>query len=178
MARIPAFSFQDMVDLAYANNMAMWQVFPDELVLAICWEETQFNNIPQDKGSAVGLGQVEPSELPKLHQYGVFQDRKSILNDPANAIEAVSYMLMHGYVSQKATSKSRREALKRYAGYYSDHAAWRLNTIAGWEACERALLAIPEPKFGYPDQVLSALAFARSFKSVAPAVRAALFPGA
>jgi len=35
MARIPAFSFQDMVDLAYANNMAMWQVFPDELVLAI-----------------------------------------------------------------------------------------------------------------------------------------------
>jgi len=176
MARIPAFSFQDMVDLAYANNMAMWQVFPDELVLAICWEETQFNNIPQDKGSAVGLGQVEPGELPKLRQYGVYLDRKAILNDPANAIEAVSYMLMHSYVSQTSTTKTRREALKRYAGYYSDHAAWRLNTIAGWEACEKALLAIPDPKFGYPDQVLSALSHARGFKAVASSVRAALFP--
>jgi len=177
MPSLPDYTFQEMTSLAYANNTAMWQVFTDELVIAICWEESQFNNIQQVKGSAVGLGQVEPKELPKLRQYGVYLDAKAILNDPANAIEAVSYMLMHGYVTQTAAPKSRREALKRYAGYYYDRAAWRLGIITGWESCERALQAIPDPKFAYPEKVLAALSFARSFKNVATAVRFGLFPG-
>jgi hypothetical protein len=50
--------------------------FTDELVLAICWEETTFRNIPQEgtdkQGKplpAVGIGQIEPSGLQALQLF-------------------------------------------------------------------------------------------------------------
>jgi hypothetical protein len=50
--------------------------FTDELILAICWEETTFRNIPQEgtdsQGKplpAVGVGQIEPSGLQALQMF-------------------------------------------------------------------------------------------------------------
>jgi hypothetical protein len=50
--------------------------FTDELILAICWEETTFRNIPQEgtdnQGKplpAVGIGQIEPSGLQALQLF-------------------------------------------------------------------------------------------------------------
>ena len=44
--RYPGFSFEEMVNLVYDNNCQLYQVFSDALLIAIFWEETQFNNRP------------------------------------------------------------------------------------------------------------------------------------
>lgn len=175
--RYPGFSFQEMVNLVYDNNWQLYQVFSDALLIAIFWEETQFNNIAQEKGTAVGLGQVEPRELWTLKKYGVFTNAKNILNSPAHAVEVTSYYLRHLYESQSGTMKSRNVALRRYGGYYYDHAAWRLKTIGGWEACERALDSISTSSLAEsPDEVMNALALARGFPKSDPNFRNILFP--
>lgn len=173
--RLPGFSFQDMSVLTYEWNWALYHVFTDELLMAIFWEETQFNNIPQVKGSAVGLGQIEPSELPKLKKYGITTDRKSILNNPGHAVECTAYFLQHLYESQKSPA-SKYVALKRYAGYYYDYAQWRLKIVDGWIACEKALAALPTPAWNHPEQVLSALSKSRAFSKTDAGIRGALFP--
>lgn len=60
----PGLSYQDMYRLILFNRVQMLkEVFTIELLVAICWEETLFNNIKQDPGTAVGFGQTEPSEF-------------------------------------------------------------------------------------------------------------------
>jgi len=172
----PAFSYYEIQCLVYANNTILPSIFTDELLTAIFWEEHLFNNTKQDgKGTAVGLGQVEPRELPNLRKYGIYVDAHSILSDPAQAVIASSYMLYHCYQSQTG-SKTRKEALRRYAGYYSDHAQWRLRTIAGWEQCERRLSVIEEPKSNHPAEVMDALNCARGFAPYRSIYSSILFP--
>ncbi len=173
--KLPAFSYYDIQCLVYANNTVLWSVFTDELITAIFWEESLFNNTAQSGGTAVGLGQVEPRELPKLRTYGVYVDRQSVLSDPAQAVVATSYMLYHAYASQSGNA-TRKEALRRYAGYYYDYAQWRLKLIAGWEACENALIMIPDPKSSYPTSVMNALYKARTFDRANSAYSSRLFP--
>ena len=95
------------------------------------------------------------------------------------AVEAssrrTSYMLYHSYQSQTG-GKTRSEALKRYAGYYTDKAQWRLRTISGWEACERGLTTIAEPKSNHPAEVLNALYHARVFSKKDTKYSDILFP--
>ena len=172
----PGYAFEDMAKLVYDNNWQLHDVFSDELLLAIFWEESQFNNIKQIKGTAVGFGQVEPAELWTLKKYGIHTNAKNILNDPAHSVEVTAYYLRHLYESQQATPKTRATALKRYAGYWYDHAAWRLQIIAGWEACERALKAIKGGWSSDPQAVLAALSMARGIDKSDPVVRGALFP--
>lgn len=175
--RKPGYTFQDMVSLVYDNNWQLYQVFSDALLIAIFWEETMFNNVPQEKGSAVGFGQVEPRELWTLKAYGITTSAKGILADPAHSVEVTATYLRHLYESQTRSSKSRYEALKRYAGYYWDKAAWRLDIIAGWDACCRSLEALPSGAWAdHPDAVLNALAQARGFVKSDPTIRGALFP--
>jgi len=171
----PGYSFQAMAKLVYDNNWQLYSVFTDELLMAIFWEETQFNNIPQLKGTAVGFGQVEPAELWTLKKYGVATSAKKILGDPAHSVEVTSYYLRHLYESQKASPKTRDEALRRYAGYYYDKAGWRLKIIAGWEACESGLLAL-RGDWSNTGAVLNALALSRAFDKSDPTVRGALCP--
>ena len=173
--RVPSFSYQEICGLVSENNLQLFSMFTDELVIAICWEESLFNNVKQSSGSAVGLGQVEPAELWSLKKYGLSTNASRILASPAHAIEVVSYMLRHLYESQKR-NPTRYEALKRYGGYYYDKAAWRLEIIAGWEACERALLQIPSPSWDSPGLVKDALALARSFPKDDPEYDGRLFP--
>jgi hypothetical protein len=172
----PGYDFEAIAKLVYDHNWQLPTVFTDELLLSIFWEETQFNNIRQLKGTAVGFGQLEPAELWTLKPYGVITNAKNILNDPAHSVEVTSYFLRHLHESQKASPKSRGEALKRYAGYYFDHAAWRLKIIAGWEACERALQAINGSWRDNADAVMNALSQSRGFDKSDPAMRGALFP--
>ena len=172
----PGYSFAAMARLVYDNNWQLYEIFSDELLLAIFWEETQFNNIPQLRGTAVGFGQVEPAELWTLKKYGVTTNAKNILNDPGHSVEVTAYYLRHLYESQKATPRTRGEALKRYSGYYYDRAAWRLNLIAGWEACERALKAIKGERARDPQAVLAALSLARGIDKSDAKVCGALFP--
>lgn len=69
--KLPGKSFADMYELTYLGNKYK-DDFSDRLLLAIFWEETCFNNIHQTgKGTAVGFGQVEPSEFWKLKSYGL-----------------------------------------------------------------------------------------------------------
>ena len=119
--RYPGFSFQEMVNLVYDNNWQLYQVFSDALLIAIFWEETQFNNIAQEKGTAVGLGQVEPRELWTLKKYGVFTNAKNILNSPAHAVEVTSYYLRHLYESQ---SSSKRGQVFPFAFLKLDLGTW------------------------------------------------------
>ena len=172
----PGYTFDAIAKLVYDHHWQLHTMFTDALLLAIFWEETQFNNVPQLKGTAVGFGQVEPAELWTLRRYGIMTNAKNILNDPAHSVEVTSYYLRHLYESQQARPRSRSEALKRYAGYYYDRAAWRLKLIAGWEACERALLSINGRWSDEPEAVLSALAQSRSFEKTDPQMRNALFP--
>lgn len=172
----PGYSFPDMAQLVWDNNWQLYHVFPDELLLAIFWEETLFNNIAQPNGTAVGFGQVEPAELWKLKKYGISTSAKAVLNDPAHAVDVSACYLRHLYESQTAPTKSRYEALKRYAGWYFDKAAWRLKVIAGWEACEKALLAVGGDWRSNAAAVTSALSLARGIDPADTAVRGLLFP--
>ncbi len=173
----PGYSFEAMAKLVFDNNWQLYDVFSDELLLAIFWEETQFNNIPQVKGTAVGFGQLEPAELWTLKKYGISTNAKNILNDPAHSVEVTTYYLRHLYESQKARPQTRAEALKRYAGYYYDRAGWRLKIIAGWEACERGLKAVRGGWSDNPEAVMNALSLARGFEKSDPGMRKSLFPG-
>ena len=133
-----------------------------------------------DFGGVISRTLFETHALPEAAlglPPGIMTNAKNILNDPAHSVEVTSYDLRYLYESQPAQPRSRSEALKRYAGYDYDRAAWRLKLIAGWQACERALLSINGRWSDEPEAVLSALAQSRSFGKTDPAVRSALFPG-
>jgi hypothetical protein len=61
----PGKSYEDVWDLIYRNLPAN-SPFSLELIMAICWEESLFNNIEQIGGTAWGFGQVEPAEYYKF----------------------------------------------------------------------------------------------------------------
>lgn len=104
-------------------------VFSKELVLAICWEESFFQNVAQYGGPAVGYGQLESSGRRIANEYrpngpggdantdypktgeGRF-NRTAILSSPATSIQAVSYCLAELY----KRLKSKEAALNAYAG--------------------------------------------------------------
>src|SRR5262245_27586004 len=75
--------------------------FPKELILAICWEESFFQNISQFGGPAAGYGQLEESGRRIANQHltgrldvgeGDFK-AQAILNDPGRSINAISHCL-------------------------------------------------------------------------------------
>jgi len=53
-----AFVMLSLVNIFHTEQTV---VFPKELILAICWEESFFQNISQLGGPAVGYGQLEVS---------------------------------------------------------------------------------------------------------------------
>lgn len=136
-----------------------------------------FNNVAQEQGTAVGLGQIEPAELWTLKKYGVSTNAKNILNSPAHCVKVTATYLNHLYQSQTVNPKLRSEALKRYSGYYWDKASWRLTLIRGWESCALALDKIKTPVWSDdPEAAMNALFLAREFSKSDPKMRAALFP--
>lgn len=73
MKKKPGCSFQYLWDLIVKNQSIIAPTpISCELIAAIFWEETLFNNIMQvESGSAVGFGQSEPAEFYKISSRGL-----------------------------------------------------------------------------------------------------------
>jgi len=133
MFTLPGRTYQQMVDLVYDANDDM--IFPDELYIGLFWEESIFNNLKQVGGTAVGFGQIEPREFWQVKKYGVTLTVDRMLHDDALSARASVLYIRH----LTNALGSPEAALRGYAGYAYDHAAWRLAKITGWKACAAAL---------------------------------------
>ena len=138
----PGNSVATISNLINENNGADNALVTDQLLMAIFWEESLFNNIKQPDGTAIGFGQVEPAELKRMNRMGQIQvDVNSILRDPATSVDAAAQML-----DALFSKLGKTEALRGYAGYYfkadPQHRGKRQATINGWVACESVLLGI------------------------------------
>lgn len=172
-----------MVDLIVKNNQATHAMCTHQLLMAIFWEESLFNNNKQLGGTAIGFGQLEPAELKRMNAAGEIQvDVSRILADPAASVDAVSQ-----FVDALLKKFSRQGALRAYAGYrFKDDPVWHANRdllIAGWTSCELALKAVSTDFKGIlndPDQTIAALRKSRAFQPNMPAnqttFRGILFP--
>lgn len=118
------------------------QACSKELILAICWEESFFQNIPQLGGPAVGYGQLERDgrRIANQHFTGNQKDfsegsftRSAILASQEKSIRAVSHCLAGLFKSLG----SQDAALSGYAGVRQRPA----NAVIPprWKACEKEL---------------------------------------
>ncbi len=88
----------EMIDLVYVNNDVFYEAFPDELLIAIFWEETLFKNVVQTKGKAgqsgLGFGQVQEDVLPLINarMSQSFQKGLILLNE-ATSVKVACYAL-------------------------------------------------------------------------------------
>lgn len=176
----PGKSFMEMLELILANHRRPFMPFSPQLLMAIFWEESLFSNIQQitkkGTGPAVGFGQVERQELPKLstaqaQSLGYFVPGMtsgiSTLPDDL-AVQVSSCMLLHLFHGSESKTDSGRKAfaLRGYSGN-------RQSIIDGWLACEAALLKLPFTVFKiinnagplsvFEDQVMNALSLTRGF---------------
>jgi hypothetical protein len=126
--KVPGMSFIGMVTLLEQWRVPLLKpVFSTELLLAIAWEETLFNNVKQDGGgTAVGFGQMEPSEFWKLRTSAA-KDRGYFINNLPRAngkiltrqltqfesVRVQSAMLCQLYIDLKNNAQA---ALEAYAG--------------------------------------------------------------
>ncbi len=136
-------SFRKMADLVYQYHWDYWEVFPDELILAIFWEESTFTNARQIgwKQGAVGFGQVEPSTvtLANLWARRDYPDDSNwtpgdILSSDRKAVQITSRVLAR-YYEALGTAGS---ALNAYAG------ATNRSIPPRWLQCRDALLAMSD----------------------------------
>ena len=156
----PGKTFMDMMELILKHQRRPNDPFSPQLLMAIFWEETFFTNRKQDVGTAIGFGQTEPAELPKLTTQlardkgyelpGVSAATRE-LDDP-RAVTAPSCLLLHLFHAAPPTA-STTEARVRFAleGYGGVHfkgkssltKEQRLAIIANWRKCEEKLKALP-----------------------------------
>jgi hypothetical protein len=142
-------------------------LFTNELMLAICWEESSFMNIWQEgekggRGPAKGYGQLEPSAFAAIKlKFGFTQpvsELQRLTDQDAFSISFIGralHTLHDNMLAENPRQADDPEKLKRrvllygYAGYAYDHAPWRVEAVDGWYAFERALLA-GRGSSGYP----------------------------
>jgi hypothetical protein len=87
----------EMISLTNENN-SFNQYFPNELLIAIFWEETLFQNIEQIRGAkgkkGLGFGQVQEDSLPLIKvRMGKAFPKDMITGDDAMSVEVASYAL-------------------------------------------------------------------------------------
>ncbi len=87
----------EMISLTWDNN-PFFQYFPDELLIAIFWEETLFQNIEQIRGATgqkgLGFGQVQEDSLPLIRvRMGKAFAKGLIAVDDAMSVQVASYAL-------------------------------------------------------------------------------------
>ena len=143
-----------------------------ELILAICWEESFFQNIQQFGGPAVGYGQLERDgrRIANQHLTGKKDDftvgsftEGAILKSQQKSIEAVSHCLAGLFDSLKSQSA----ALDGYAGVRARPA----NAVIPprWKACEQELQNVLSPGVVFaPIAFENALRKAREFETSGP----------
>ena len=118
-------SVSRMIYLVLTQHVTLLGVFSHELLLAICWEESFWQNSPQyGGGPAVGYGQLESGGRIKAHQFSVgdyntFEEgmftRQMILGSGEISMRGTSYCLC-GLYSHPQLGHTRRAALDAYAG--------------------------------------------------------------
>lgn len=140
LPQLPGKSVVQMYKLIREHRVKhLENVFTDYLLLAICWEETKFNNVFQggSGGTGIGFGQVEPANfymlesdmarqrgyyvpgLPERTQTKngkgkVIKTASSRMLSERESIQTQSALLCHLYHSSKTPTK--RGALSAYAG--------------------------------------------------------------
>jgi hypothetical protein len=151
-------NFYDMLDLVDKNHWDYWQIFPDELILAIFWEESTFTNARQIgwKQGAVGFGQVEPSTVTLANiwaQQNYPADCNwtpaDILTSDRKGVQITSRVLARYYEALGSVDS----ALNAYAGSSNLHIPPR------WKKCRDALVAMSD--YSDSDAVKAALKLAK-----------------
>lgn len=149
-----------------------FQACSKELILAICWEESFFQNIPQVGGPAVGYGQLEKdgrriANQHLIHDQSNFSEgaftAPAILSSQQTSIRAISHCLAGLF----DTLGSQTAALNGYAGVRQRPA----NSVIPprWKACERDLQNVLPPAVSLnPIAVENALRKARDFETAGP----------
>lgn len=165
-----AFSMLFLVNTFHTEQT---QAFPKELILAICWEESFFQNISQVGGPAAGYGQLEISGRRIANQHltgnpgageGVF-NAGAILNAPGTSISAISHCLAGLY---ERLGNSQSAALNGYAGVTQRPAN---APIPGrWKDCASTMRGLLEggPATFNPITFENALRKARDFEKSGP----------
>lgn len=171
----PGMSYEDMWELIYRVKQPVAKMISNELLIAIFWEESLFNNVEQTGGTAWGFGQVEPSQFYWLQtdqakQYGYYVaglPRTIVLERDENGapikvklagiltqeqgVQVASGILCHWCLTQNGLDN----ALNAYAGvsYKGTNVPTRLKTgedrkkiIEGWRDCEAFLKREFKPK--------------------------------
>jgi hypothetical protein len=150
--------FYKMADLVNQYHWDYWQIFPDELLLAIFWEESTFTNARQIgwKQGAVGFGQVEPSTvtLANLWAQRDYPDDchwtpGDILTSDKKAVQITSRVLARYYEALG----SMQSAINAYAGSSNASIPPR------WIQCRDALAAMSD--YGDTGAVKRALKLAK-----------------
>jgi hypothetical protein len=147
------------------------QVCSRELILAICWEESFFQNIPQVGGPAVGYGQLEKDGRRIANQHLTHNLRdfsegsftaQAILASQEKSIRAVSHCLAGLFDSLG----SQAAALAGYAGVLQRPANAAIPPR--WKACERELQNVLATVPFDPIAFENALRKSREFETSGP----------
>lgn len=190
-------TFAEMLELIEQHQRSPGRPFTPQLLMAIFWEESLFTNTSQVHGTAIGFGQVEPAEMPKIttdraralgyYVEGVSASTRELPDDLS--VTVPSCYLLHLYHSSDASTVEGRVefALRAYAGVYYEGPSSltrerRLEIVEGWRRCERALLALPltvaearrNASPDLEDAYMAALQHARPFR--VETMRERLFP--
>lgn len=184
MAALPEFpekNFLEMLLLILRNHRRPLDPFTPQVLMAIFWEETLFNNSRQvvsggGFGRGVGFGQVEKQELPKvstqealLKGYFVPGMTKTTTTLPDDtSVQVASCMLLHLFHQSKSNTREGKVAFA-YRGYSGSRQA----IIDRWVDCEKRLLSLPfsefkivnfpEPLANLEERIMEALQPARAF---------------
>lgn len=136
----------------------LFDIFTPELLIAIFWEETRFENKLQVGGGlGISFGQVQPEGIRmgcKLCELSMWkrQEISPHINDE-KGVQITGMYLFHLFCSRKSGTKQDRKdwALKAYAGWFPGQKPenfkgsikeWqqkRQSIINGWLACEKHL---------------------------------------
>ena len=145
MARIAFTQMWNLIQNNYSTYFGKYRtVFTPELMAAIFWEETLFDNTSQTGGGpAVGFGQVEKPEIPKINAwFGTTfnRDGSDVLQNEAQGVQLAGLALARLYEVQLKNGNNanpKEAALLNYAGYPSNQ-----HIPPKWRACESRLLLL------------------------------------
>jgi hypothetical protein len=145
MARITFAHMWKLVINNYSTYFGKYQtIFTPEIMIAILWEESLFDNtVQQGGGPAVGFGQVEKQEIPKVNAWfgtTFADDGSDVLHHEAQGVQLAGLMLAMLYevqIKKGNLTNPRDVALLNYAGYPSNQ-----NIPPKWKSCENELLKL------------------------------------
>src|SRR5262249_5367134 len=144
MARISFIHMWELIHQNYGTYFGKYKsIFTPEVMTAIFWEETLFENRTQLQGGpAVGFGQVEKPEIKKINaRFGTTfnEDGSDVLVSEPMSVQLAGLVLAGLYDVQLDLVKrgkqivpaARRAALLNYAGYPKNQ-----DKPPRWESCE------------------------------------------